>query len=491
MRELKKYSTEAEALYQILHFIYDMLGRETLQGILFEYNVRVHMRKHADSSLKFNKKVATVGIVIFNGLLVIGTLSLMQKMNIMIFSHMLCTSLFFVILMDACIDLVTCYLLDFALYDTVYPAVIHIKHRLEEHARDLVNAKLKWNEIHRNADKKGRGNSSSGNIVDTNTLKEYVNGFSASRHFFVSYKNMLEYKEDSIEKAYILSYTNPVPGHVNQWSQVKYDDVFMILQKYSVCTLAVLLKLPRTVHYLLLYTLLIVLLTIALGASHRTFSSAPYVILVCIFIILWIILSSVYKSSLDFSEVRPSSADTDDDDKESNLLDGQLSEGEQEEMIREMEHRITHSLNKERCFSCKESDPDMLHLFEPIKSSVGNQAIERSKICTRCANTVCQGCCKSDTPTILRLNRGDGCTVCVYCVDNVCRKCKTFYLFKEITLRHSKHGRTTCTKCYLMEKLQKSSTEKIEENRLRMIQLLKGSGERKIAENSIGHHNIS
>ena len=42
-----------------------------------------------------------------------------------------------------------------------------------------------------------------------------------------------------------------------------------------------------------------------------------------------------------------------------------------------------------------------------------------------------------------------------------------------------------------MEKLQKSSTEKIEENRLRMIQLLKGSGERKIAENSIGHHNIS
>ena len=98
---------------------------------------------------------------------------------------------------------------------------------------------------------------------------------------------------------------------------------------------------------------------------------------------MWIILSSIYKSSLDYSEVRPTSADTDDDEKGDSLFGGQLSEGEQEEIVWEMERRVTQSLNKEKCFCCKEDDAHMLHPFNPIKGSAGYNVNERIKICTR------------------------------------------------------------------------------------------------------------
>ena len=488
--KMKQYDKEAQAFFQILHFIYDMLGRETLQGILFEHHVRVHLRNHYAGSLKLKKKTAALLIVAFNGLVIIGALSIMQKMNAMIFLNMLGTSIFFAVLMDACVDLVTCYILDYSLYDVVYSAIVHIKHRLEEHTRDLTNMKLDSNEIRRNVHKEGRGNIDN---IDVNALKEYVSGFSASRHFFVSYKNMLDYSQDSIEKAYILSYTNPTPGYVNQWSQIEHDHTFTVLQKYLVFMTALLLKLPRTVFYVLVYSLFAVLLTIALGLSFQVSSNAPYVLLLLAFMVLWILLASVYRSSLDFDEVRPSSADTSDDRGGDSLFDEQLSEDDQEEMMWGMERRVTQSLSKERCFCCKESDAHMLHPFNPIKGSEEFNANERIKICIRCANAVCQSCRKSDTPKILRLDKGDGCTICVYCVENVCRKCKCFYLSKEIILRHSQHGRTICRKCKLMEDLQRSSTEKNEKSKLRVKQLLSSPTSRKdiVTVKSIGLKDVS
>ena len=308
---------------------------------------------------------------------------------------------------------------------------------------------------------------------------------------------MLEYNQNSIEKAYVLSYTNPSPGNINQWSQAQHDNVGILMYKFFVSIVALLLKLPRVVHYLFVYIILIVVLTGTLGVSYGAYSNGPYLTLICICGMLLILLTTVYTSSLDFlsGSVRPSSAGTDNENGES-LFDDQISDGEKEEIMREMERRATQTkMAKARaCICCGEDDDHMLHAFNQIKGSVnieGNDENSRSRICSRCANIVCQNCRKSDTQKILKLERGDGFTMCVDCVDNVCRNCKSYFPSKDMLLRHSQHGRSVCKKCKLIEDLHKGSSVKKEQNKLRMKNLLSSPTSNTVTAKSLGLKNLS
>jgi len=301
---------------------------------------------------------------------------------------------------------------------------------------------------------------------------------------------MLEYDQHSIEKAYILSYINPSPGNVNQWTQEHYNNFHLLGKKCFIYVVGILLKLPRVIHYMSMYTTMVVLLATALGVSNKIFSSAPYVLLLCIFIILMIYLVSVRASSLDFISVRPSSADTEDDGN-GDRFDSELSDDEREEMKREMQRRLTNTRKNDVCICCKETDIHMLHSFNPIKGSVYYYENEHSKICKKCASVVCQNCRKSETQKILKIERGDGCTICVYCVDNVCRKCKTLYNSKEITLRQSQHGRTICKKCKLLETLCKGTDRKNKDNELNLRRILPSPNNNKFTVKSIGLNDIS
>merc|ERR1711988_980390 len=214
--------------------------------------------------------------------------------------------------MDACVDLVTCYLLDYWIHNTVHSSVVQVKLNLKEHIQNVTKIMMNSNETHTKTHNTNQVKVDASDI-DINALKEYVNDFSASRYFFVSYKNMLEYDQDSIEKAYILSYINPSPGNVNRWTQKHYEDFRLLGQKCFIYVIGILLKLPRVAHYMSIYITMVVLLAIALSVSNNVFSSAPYVLLLCIFIMLMINLVSICASSSDFTSVRPSSADTEDD----------------------------------------------------------------------------------------------------------------------------------------------------------------------------------
>ena len=254
-----------------------MLGTDTLAGIFFRHHIRVHSCKHVASSLNFNKNVAGITIVGMNLGLVFLAVITIGEMNTWIFLRMFATCLFFVILMDACVDLVTCYLLDYSLHNVAYSAVMRIKRRLREHIQNIVNSKLKF---------KNKEVSKTNGDIDTTALKEYVDDFSASRHFFVSYKNMLEYNQNSIEKAYVLSYTNPSPGNINQWSQAQHDNVGILMYKFFVSIVALLLKLPRVVHYLFVYIILVVVLSAVLAFSINFISTGPYLLLLGVAVIL-------------------------------------------------------------------------------------------------------------------------------------------------------------------------------------------------------------
>merc|ERR1711871_244929 len=294
---------------------------------------------------------------------------------------------------------------------------------------------------------------------DTNALKEYVNDFSASRHFFVSYKNILEYHENSIEKAYILSYINPSPENVNQWSRFGGDDymdqLFELLYEGFVYGVTLMLRLPHIVHYLLVYIVLVALLTTALQKSKEFSSDAPYLILISIFVVILILLVWTYISSLDFHSIRPSIADT--EDKGDSEFNDRISDGEQEEIKLAMQLRVeeTKNMRTKTCICCKENDIHVLDHFNQVKGTKNYE--QNLKICPRCVSLVCQCCCKAETQKILRFDRGDGCTICANCVDNVCRKCKTYHPSSDVTLRQSQHGRTLCKRCKLIGDLHKGS----------------------------------
>merc|ERR1711998_156833 len=135
-----------------------------------------------------------------------------------------------------------------------------------------------------------------GRDIDTSALEEYVNDFSASRHFFVSYKNMLEYDQNSIEKAYILSYVNPSPGNANQWSLLaRKSEMPPSVYKFFVYAVAMFLKLPRAVHYLFIYIVLVIILTGMLTFSQNITPDGPYLLLISLVGLLTLLFLHTYQ----------------------------------------------------------------------------------------------------------------------------------------------------------------------------------------------------
>merc|ERR1712023_22382 len=285
-----------------------------------------------------------------------------------------------------------------------------------------------------------------------------------SRHFFVSYKNMLEYHQHSIEKAYILSYVNPSPGGVNQWSIIQKREILLYVQKYIIYTVALLLKLPRAVHYLFIYTILLIVLTGLLVFSQNISPNGPYLLIISLVFLFTLAFIRTYRASLVFSKVspglvRPRSAGTDDgvnDSMGDDFSDDESSEGEYEETRKESIRRITDEKNmkEEKCFSCGEIDEEYLQPFMTTNSDFKKiEGNEHRKICVMCVNAVCQNCCRSENQVILKQSRGDGLTICINCVDTVCRKCKLQNRKDDMALRQSQHGRSLCRKCKMVLEL--------------------------------------
>lgn len=453
--KMKLYTSHAQGFFQILHFIYDIIGRDTLSGVIFKHYIKINSFTHYEKSSEMNKNIATVLIGGFNLFLVFLAIITVGIRDYIFFSRMFATSLFFLMLMDTCVDLLTCFVLDFLLHNTVYNAVVDTKRRLRKHVQNIVSSKLYY---------RNKGVIKSNEYIETKALEEYVNSFSASRHFFVSYKNMLEYKQDSIEKAFILSYINPLSGNINEWSQTKYSSA-KFLRRSLVYMVALSLKLPRAFHYVLLYAVSLFILVILLIFSQYIMSSGPYLILVGVFGLCLAVLIKNYRISSQFSRVlpetvRPSSASTDEDfEVDMDHFGDTLSVEAQEEIKRETNRRMTLAREKQSkvCMSCGEHDETYLIPFITIANVDVKKSNNTKKICKKCVNSVCQNCTSSGNQMILKQSRGDGMTICIDCVDRVCQKCKLQITKEDMVLRQSQHGRSMCRKCKMAHNLANST----------------------------------
>merc|ERR1711988_465304 len=162
---ITKHESDAQGFFLILHLVYDVLGRKTLQGVLFEHNIRIHLRTYDVSSLKVNKNLATFIIITFNICIAGHALYTIDQMEFWFFVRLFSSSLLFVLLIDAIVDLVTCYLLKYSMYNCVYSGVIGIKSKLKKHMKNIVGVNK------RSTLNKSQGTDGAMNF-DTNALKE-------------------------------------------------------------------------------------------------------------------------------------------------------------------------------------------------------------------------------------------------------------------------------------------------------------------------------
>ena len=73
-----------------------MLGKDTLEGVLFKHHIRVHSYKHNTGSLEFENIAIGVIISLHLGLVFLSIIT-MREMNAWIFLHMFAVCFFFVL----------------------------------------------------------------------------------------------------------------------------------------------------------------------------------------------------------------------------------------------------------------------------------------------------------------------------------------------------------------------------------------------------------
>ena len=321
--------------------------------------------------------------------------------------EMFFSAIFFVAIMDLIVEVFSKYVVYFFVPNTIHNLVLETREVLLQHGKAM----------------------SKEEIIGNKDI------FCAQKYLFPSRSVAINQQSSSVEKAFILLYSQVLPGRAGIWLLDSKDNFILKFIKFFGCF-------PVMLQNIIMSILLEMILAAVLIFSQNVSDMAPWLIssLIFICIIIWILLlfrrqyTSVFvdppyvlnQDGQNTPAEKPGSADT-NISLRSEAIRNHFDVPEV--LVTYGGYTFSPRAGAFDCSSCGKSD---------------NPHKKNGKIyCANCLDKTCESCGKSEGNIITTFSR-DGQSLCIGCVDDVCRKCRSK---TDIRLKFSTDGETLCQKC--------------------------------------------
>ena len=420
---LDKFDDSDKLFLLMIAFVVDVLGRSTREGALLNNFLNSQV-------IRFKPKIESPTMysfwfILFNVALAVCSICLTSFEGQSFIVELFFSALYYTFIMDSVIEIYSKYAVYFAIQNTIYDIIVESRDLLLQHCEFLGKEEVFFDK----------------------------NKFCAEKYLFPSRTVACRLPESSVEKMFILLYSNVFPGRAGVWIHN--------LQERSISNAVKIFgSIPIMAQSIILSIVLGILLGVVLIAGEYLSDLVPWVVSAGIFsgTVFWILALLRHKfqsiQSIHSEHASPPQIRLVDDQKYTHLYRpgsadsnasvlSYLVDANPGSLQNEAENKVQESpLPEAPPFQARE-----IFCFKCGKSN--NLSKKNGKIyCSSCLDKTCESCgrIEKNMPTIFSR---DGQSLCLLCVDIVCRKCRST---TDIQMKFSFDGETLCRTC--TEKLE-------------------------------------
>ena len=258
----RQLSQEDKGYLLMCLFMADLMGRRTLEGLLFYRKIQEHMYQHELPSMA-KKFIVFAYIIGINGFMLLWSLYVAGYDSNRFFNSFFYVTFACVLGQDVMIDVMVKTLYDFLIPNTIHESILYARRMCFEHMESLV---------------------SSGQSLSA------FEGYSSSRYLHAShfYADTLE---NSVEKSFVMTYNDPLPGRTGYlWNGLEKSYTPTMPSRFAMM-LGVFL--PGRLLIALLLIMACFVSTGLLMTIDRMFGAFSVYLAIISFIVLMVVIASV------------------------------------------------------------------------------------------------------------------------------------------------------------------------------------------------------